>query len=262
MVLLLWLTCLWIFTIWKGPQVIWKHCATWYLFCTLCTFLLCASCQPCKLFFQWCEIFFALCIIGPQAPTYIFQLLLSSSHTQENLLTYFRWTWWLFSSLRLKPLSLPLKPLPPAHIISMCTYVISCNTFTGHADVFVPVSLVAPYSLLTSFTPFEQCKGETTFDCLTDFAPPLWANWSCLSAVSFSWWVTDCISWLVIFERPSQHDYRYAFILLHPRTAWLFIHIEANNLPFHRVSSVKTLSVLPHLDLNKKKKTKITPTAV
>lgn len=95
-------------------------------------FLHCASCLPCKLVFYQRENFlrFAFWIIVLCTPTYIFQLLLPSSHTpHKNLLTYFRCMLWLVSLLRLRPLSFPLKPFPPARIVSMYNYVISCNTY-------------------------------------------------------------------------------------------------------------------------------------
>lgn len=131
---------LWIFAIWKAGLVILEHCATQYLFCALCTFfgvvqVVClANCS-----FSGVRFFVAPCIIGLSALTYIFQLLLTSLHArQENLLTHFRCTWWPVSLLRLKPVSFPFKPLSPARIICMFTYIISCNTFIVHADVFCP----------------------------------------------------------------------------------------------------------------------------
>lgn len=173
MVLLLWISSSWIFSIWKAGAITWEHCATYYLCCTLWTFLLCARCLARKLLLRWFEIFCAL-HDWPSSPDLHFPAPapVFSSHTHGNR-TYWptsdvRDSWSLCSGLRASYSNLFHQPvLSPCTLISFPA-ILLLDTLTSSA----PVWLAAPHLLdtLTSFTPFEQCKGETTSDCLTDFA--------------------------------------------------------------------------------------------
>lgn len=174
--LLLWISSSWIFSMWKAGAVTWEHCATYYLCCTLCKFFALCTLSDAQIALAVVWDFFALCMIGLRVPTYIFQLLHPSSlrtHTATEpidplqmyviagLFAQAQAFCASYSNLFHQPV------LSPCALISLPA-ILLLDTLTSSA----PVWLAGPHLLdtLTSFTPFEQCKGETTSDCLTDFA--------------------------------------------------------------------------------------------
>lgn len=118
--------------------------------------------------------FFALCMIGLRVPTYIFQPLHPSSlrtHTATEPIDPLQM--YVIAGLFAQAFRASYSNLFHQPVLSPCTLIsfpaiLLLDTLTSSA----PVWLAAPHLLdtLTSFTPFEQCKGETTSDCLTDFA--------------------------------------------------------------------------------------------